>query len=313
MNRTELGAALRALRQASGKEVKTVARSAVMSTAKLSKIENGRVAVATADVERILTALGVSPENKAEYLAVARAQATEATAWRLFRRMGYHKKQEQIRALESSMTLLRLFQPSLVPGLLQTPEYIRAVLEPKGLTDEQLSRTVSARIERQRVLYETGKTLRFVITEPVLRWRLLLPAAMMAGQLDRIVSVSRLPNVDVRVVSLDTPQRDVPGHSFVIRDDRVVTVETTHAEMIVTDPRELANAPERDAEWVAAMLRRFGISPEGEAHAAPASTVNGVVRDGRGQAPSGHETAPGEGEPPQNGGLGGVGRLSAED
>lgn len=174
---------------------------------------------------------------KAEYLAVARAQATEATAWRLFRRMGYHKKQEQIRAC--SMTLLRLFQPSLIPGLLQTPEYIRAVLEPKGLTDEQLSRTVSARIERQRVLYDTSKALHFVVTEPVLRWRL-LPPAMMAGQLDRIVSVSRLPNVDVRVVPLDAPQRDVPGHSFVIRDDRVVTVETTHAEVVVTDQRDVS-------------------------------------------------------------------------
>lgn len=239
MNQAELGAALRALRQAAGKEAKAVARSAVMSTAKLSKIENGRVAPATADVERILTALDVSPEIKAEYLAVARAQATEATAWRLFRRMGYHKKQEQIRALESSMTLLRLFQPSLVPGLLQTPEYIRAVLEPKDLTDEQLSRTVSARIERQRVLYDTSKALHFVVTEPVLRWRL-LPPAMMAGQLDRIVSVSRLPNVDVRVVPLDAPQRDVPGHSFVIRDDRVVTVETTHAEVVVTDPRDVS-------------------------------------------------------------------------
>jgi len=215
------------------------ARATGMSQSKLSKIENGRVAPATADVERILTALDVSPEIKAEYLAVARTQATEATAWRLFRRMGYHKKQEQIRALESSMTLLRLFQPSLVPGLLQTPEYIRAVLEPKGLTDEQLSRTVSARIERQRVLYDTGKVLHIVVTEPVLRWRL-LPPAMMAGQLDRIVSVSRLPNVDVRVVPLDAPQRDVPGHSFVIRDDRVVTVETTHAEVVVTDPRDVS-------------------------------------------------------------------------
>lgn len=61
MNQAELGAALR---QASGKEAKAVARSAVMSTAKLSKIENGRVAPATADVERILTALDVSPEIK---------------------------------------------------------------------------------------------------------------------------------------------------------------------------------------------------------------------------------------------------------
>ncbi|MFE3430041.1 helix-turn-helix domain-containing protein [Streptomyces sp. NPDC059171] len=239
MNRTELGAALRALRQASGMEAKAVARSAVMSTPKLSKIENGHVAPSVVDVERILTALGVSPEVKAEYMAAARAQATEATAWRLFRRMGFHRKQEQIRALEDSMKLLRLFQPSLVPGLLQTPEYVRAVLQPKGLSEEQLSRTIGARIERQSVLYDANKSLCFVITEPVLRWRL-LSAAMMAGQIDRIVSVSRLPNVDIRVVPLDSPQTDVPGHSFVIRDDRMVTVETTHAEVVVTDPRDVS-------------------------------------------------------------------------
>lgn len=239
VNRTELGAALRALRLASGKEAKAVARSAVMSNPKLSKIENGHVAPTVADVERILTALEVSAEVKSEYMAVARAQATEATAWRLFRRMGYHRKQEQIRALENSMKLLRLFQPSLVPGLLQTPEYIRAVLGRKDLSEDQLSRTVGARIERQAVLYDASKTLRFIVTEPVLRW-LILPPPMMAGQLDRIISVSRLPNVDVRVVLLGRPQKDVPGHSFVIRDDRVVTVETTHAELMVTDPRDVS-------------------------------------------------------------------------
>ncbi|MEU8775047.1 helix-turn-helix transcriptional regulator [Streptomyces sp. NPDC048606] len=239
MNRTELGSALRALRRASGKEAKAVARSAVMSTAKLSKIENGHVAPGVVDVERILTALEVSERVKAEYMAAARAQATEATAWRLVRRMGFHRKQEEIRALEASMGLLRLFQPSLVPGLLQTPEYARAVLRGKGLSEDRLARTVGARIERQQVLYDADKQLRFVITEPVLRWRI-LPPAMMAGQLDRIASVSRLPNVDVRIVPLDRPQTDVPGHSFVIRDDRMVTVETTHAEVVVTDPRDVA-------------------------------------------------------------------------
>lgn len=238
MNRGELGAALRALRQASGKEAKAVARSAVMSTSKLSKIETGRAAPSVADVERILTALGVSEEVKAEYMAAARAQATEATAWRLYRRLGFHRKQEQIRALEESMTLLRLFQPSLIPGLLQTPEYVRAVLSSTGLGEDTLDRTVAARIARQSVLYETGKDLRFVITEAVLRWRL-LPPLMMAGQLGRLVSASRLPGVDIRVVPLSAPQRDAQGHSFVIRDDRMVTAETTHAEVMVTDPRDV--------------------------------------------------------------------------
>ena len=210
-----------------------------MSTSKLSKIENGHTAPTVGDVERILTAIGVSEAVKAEYMAAARAEATEATAWRLYRRLGFHRKQQQIRALDATMSLMRLFQPSLIPGLLQTPEYARAVFARKDLTEEQLSRAVSGRLDRQRVLYDAGKDLRFVITEPVLRWEL-VPPPMMAGQLDRLISVSRLPNVDVRVVPLTGCHGDVPGHSFVIRDDRSVTVETVHAELIVTDPRDIA-------------------------------------------------------------------------
>ncbi|WP_457031143.1 helix-turn-helix domain-containing protein [Kitasatospora sp. P5_F3] len=239
VNSTDIGAALREMREASGKEAKAVSRGALMSPSKLSKIETGKAPASVADVERILTAIGVSEEIKAKYMAAARAQATEATAWRLYRRLGFHRKQQQIRALDESMGALKLFQPSLIPGLLQTPEYVRAVLSRKNLGDDALVRTIAARLDRQQVLYDSTKVLRFVITESVLRWRL-LPAAMMAGQLDRLISVSRLPNVDIRIVPLDMKQADAPGHSFVIRDDRIVTVETVHAEMIVTDPRDVA-------------------------------------------------------------------------
>ncbi|MFB7613180.1 helix-turn-helix domain-containing protein [Kitasatospora sp. NPDC056181] len=238
MNRSRLGTALRELRQTSGKEAKVVARGAVMSPSKLSKIETGKVPPTVVDVERILAAMGVSEEVKAAYMATARAEATETTAWRLIRRLGYHRKQQQIKALDDSTRLLRLFQPSLVPGLLQTPEYVRAVFGRRDLTEEQLSRAVAARLARQQSLYDATKTLQFVITEPVLRWRL-VPPAMMAGQLDRITSVSRLPHVDIRIVPLAAPQVDVPAHSFAIRDDRMVTVETVHAEVMVTDPRDV--------------------------------------------------------------------------
>ncbi|MGW4381226.1 helix-turn-helix domain-containing protein [Kitasatospora sp. NPDC004531] len=239
MNRTNLGTALRALREASGKEAKAVARSALMSPSKLSKIETGKAPAGALDVERILTAIGVSDEVKSQYLAAAREAATEATAWRLVRRLGYHRKQQQIRALDESMTLLRLFQSSLIPGLLQTPEYVRAVLARKNLGADTLAKTIAARLERQQVLYDSSKKLQFIITESVLRWRL-LPPAMMAGQLDRIISLSRLPNVDIRIVSLAADQVDAPGHSFAIRDNRIVTVEAIHAEIVVTDPKDVA-------------------------------------------------------------------------
>ncbi|GGY66451.1 transcriptional regulator [Streptomyces olivaceoviridis] len=239
MNRAELGSALRALRQASSKEARAIARSAAMSASKLSKIENGSVMPSVVDVEHILTAIGVSEDVKAEYMSVARAAATEATAWRLYRRLGYHRKQQQIQAIESRTTLLRLFQPTLVPGLLQTPEYVRAVLGRKQLTPDQLARAVGARLARQSILYEPGRQLRFIVTESVLRWRILSPL-MMAGQLDRLISVSRLPGVDLRVVPLSARQTDFANHSFSIKDDRMVTVETVHAELAVTDPRDVA-------------------------------------------------------------------------
>ncbi|MFI1353327.1 helix-turn-helix domain-containing protein [Streptomyces sp. NPDC020898] len=238
MNRAQLGSALRALRVASGREAKAVARSALMSPSKLSKIENARLAASATDVERILTALGVSAEVKAEYTEAARASATEATAWRLLKRIGVHKGQQAAKALEAQMAMLRLFQPALVPGLLQTPEYIRAVLRRHDLSEDALTRTINGRLERQAVLYDNSKSLRFVITEPVLRWRI-VPPQMMAAQLDRIVSMSRLPHVDIRVVPLRIQQHDIANHAFVIRDDSMVTIETVHAEVVVTDPKDV--------------------------------------------------------------------------
>ncbi|MYU23542.1 helix-turn-helix transcriptional regulator [Streptomyces sp. SID8352] len=239
MNRSELGSALRALRLASGKEAKAVARGAAMSASKLSKIENGGVVPSVVDVEHILGSLEVSESVKAEYMSAARAAATEATAWRLYRRLGYHRKQQQIQAAEARTKVLRLFQPALVPGLLQTPEYVQAVLGRKRLGEEQLARAVGARLARQRILCESGRHLRFVVTEQVLRWRI-VPDLMMAAQLDRLVTVSRLPGVDLRVVPLAVPQEDFASHSFSIKDDRMVTVETVHAELAVTDPRDVA-------------------------------------------------------------------------
>ncbi|MEV6121987.1 helix-turn-helix transcriptional regulator [Streptomyces sp. NPDC052077] len=238
MNRAQLGAALRALRQASGKEAKAVARGALMSPSKLSKIENAKLAPSATDVERILIAIGVSPEIKAEYTEAARSAGTETTEWRLLKRVGVHKGQQEVKALEAQMSVLRMFQPALVPGLLQTPEYIRAVLQRHDLSDDTLARTISGRLERQAILHDNSRSLRFVITEPVLRWRI-VPPPVMAAQLNRIVSVSRLSHVDIRVVPLSIQQHDAANHSFAIRDNRMVTVETVHAEVLVTDPRDV--------------------------------------------------------------------------
>ncbi|MCF2529818.1 helix-turn-helix domain-containing protein [Yinghuangia soli] len=248
MNR-DIGAALRALRSASGLTAATLARRAAMSAGKLSKIENGRVRPTAADVELLLTALGVSDEARGEFVAAVRAAATEATAWRLLRRMGPSKHQQAIRALEAQTTTLRLFQGQLIPGLLQTPEYASAVLSlPPGLPEQTKAATLAARLARQTILYEEGRTFHFLVCEHVLRWLICTPTVM-AVQLDRLVSLSRLPAVRIGVLPLAARMPDFPMTCFSLHDTRLVLVETFHAEITTTDPS--------DVQTYAATFERF--------------------------------------------------------
>ncbi|MGW4032804.1 helix-turn-helix domain-containing protein [Streptomyces sp. NPDC004838] len=238
MNGTDLGRALRRLRETSGKQAKVVARSAVMSPSKLSKIENGALAPSVLDVERVLTALGVSEEVKAELTAAARRVSTEATAWRIYRRTGLHKHQETIRAIEAQTTLLRIFQPSCIPGLLQTPEYVRGVQQGSQLTDDALEKMIGARLRRQEVLYDRSREFSFLITESVLRWKL-IRAPMMAAQLDKLITMSRMPNITIGVVPLSAAMPCLPTSSFALFDFRMVIVEIPHAEITTSEQRDI--------------------------------------------------------------------------
>ncbi|MBW5483138.1 helix-turn-helix domain-containing protein [Streptomyces bambusae] len=238
MNRTDLGKALRELRVASGKQAKAVARSAVMSPSKLSKIENGALPPSVLDVERILEALEVSAEVRAELAEAARRVATEATAWRIHRRTGLHKHQEEIQAVEAQTTLLRVFQPSCIPGLLQTPEYVRGVQQGSELTDDALEKMIGARLRRQEILYSGARNFRFLITESVLRWRL-IPPPMMATQLDKLITMSRMPNIEIGVVPLSAPMPGLPTSSFVLFDRRLAVIEIPHAEITTSEVRDI--------------------------------------------------------------------------
>ncbi|MGW2056976.1 helix-turn-helix domain-containing protein [Streptomyces sp. NPDC001840] len=234
-----MGITLRALRTASGLTAETVARRAAMSAGKLSKIETGKVRPNVTDVELILTAVGVSGEAKAEFLKAARADATETTVWRELRRMGHWKHQQAIEAIEARTTVLKLFQGQAVPGLLQTPEYVSAVFSrSRELPDEAKARTIAARLARQTALYEPGRSFRFLVCEHVLRWLICEPVVM-AIQLDRIVSLSRLPNVSLGVIPLAGRMPDFPMTCFSLFDDRLVKVETFHAEVTTSEPRDV--------------------------------------------------------------------------
>ncbi|MBT2488117.1 helix-turn-helix domain-containing protein [Streptomyces sp. ISL-96] len=264
-----LGTALRTLREASGLTGDVVARRASMSAGKLSKLETGKVRPTVQDVDLILTALGISAEAKEQFLATARTEATEATAWRLLRRMGPWKHQKTIQAIEASTSALRLFQGQLIPGLLQTPEYANAVFSlPPALPDETRVKTVAARLERQAALYDPDRSFHFLICEHVLRWLISEPL-IMALQLDRLVSFSRLPNVAMGVVPLAGRMPDFPMTCFSLHDDRLVIVETFHSEITTRDPKDVQT-------YVDTFERFSSVALHGD----PMRTLVDSIRDG---------------------------------
>ena len=101
-----------------------------------------------------------------------------------------------------------------------------------------IAKAVAAKLERQAVLHEPGKRFCFLLTESAVRWQL-GPPAVMALQLDRLVSLLQLPTVAIGVLPLD---RQVPNgayHTFVTYDRRLVTVELFTGQLMLRDPKDV--------------------------------------------------------------------------
>jgi hypothetical protein len=215
------------------------------SQSKVSRIELGTAIPSLPEVTAWASALGASTGVHDSLIALAEAAFTEAQSWRDASRRRPHA-QDEIRVLESRTRMLRTFQPSVVPGLLQTAEYARRVFSffPATLAASDIPAAVAGRLNRQLALYETDRNFSFLITEAALRWRP-GPPELMVAQLDRIASVSTLDNVSVGVIPLGAQAVTTLTHTFVIyegRDeqDTLVEVDTIHAQLLVKRPGDVA-------------------------------------------------------------------------
>lgn len=207
-----------------------------MSQSQISKFETGKKTPKLVDVERILRALDAPPELVAEVTALARIANTEWQDKRSSWRRGMEKRQTELASLESDATELRYFLPAMVTGLLATPEYIRASL---SHTPGDPSKTITRKLERQAVLYDTTKTFTFLLTEQAIRWAV-VPRSAQAIQIDRLTSVSHLPNIRMGVIPIGAVTPRGPMNTFTVYDDRLATVENFTGRMIFRDPRDIS-------------------------------------------------------------------------
>jgi transcriptional regulator with XRE-family HTH domain len=207
-----------------------------MSQSKISKIETGKLLPSVVDVERILEAVNAPTELREEIVTLARLANTEFQDVRSLLRKGLDKRQNELASLEASSKELRYFLPSMITALISTPEYIRASL---AHSPGDHSKAVAKKLERQAVLYDETKRFSFVLTESAARWPL-CPPALMALQVDRLVSLSHLPNVQIGVIPLSPLAPRGPMNTFTVYDSRLVTAETFSGAIMMRDPRDVA-------------------------------------------------------------------------
>jgi len=231
----ELAGALREARKRAGLTGDRLAARCGISQSKISKIETGKVLPSASDVERISSALGVDTERQQELVGLARLANTEFQSVRAGLRRGLHQKQRELAALEADAHHIRFFLPLMITGLLQTPEYARASLANFPGDHPQ---AVAKRLDRQARLYDTTKKFTFVLTEAAVRWRLCEPPVM-AVQMDRLASLSSLPNIRLGIITLDTHVPDGALNTFTIYDERLATAETFGGVIVMRDPRDV--------------------------------------------------------------------------
>jgi uncharacterized protein DUF5753 len=138
--------------------------------------------------------------------------------------------QNEIAELDEKTRLFRAFEATFIPGLLQTEGYARARFD--------INEAVRIRVKRQDILYRTDKRFHFVLTEAALRYRL-CSSAVMLGQLDRLMSLSQLPNVRLGIIGFETQYVVAPAHGFWLLDNDRVMVETFSAELNLAQPQEI--------------------------------------------------------------------------
>lgn len=236
-----LAAELRQARELGGVSGRELARRIGISQSKVSRIESGTSLPSGPQVTAWAESVGAPAEIAQRLARLTEAAFAESRL----------DVQGEIADMESQAALIRAFQPSLVPGLLQTAEYARRVfaLFDPPYAKADIPALIASRLDRQLALYDETRGFEFLITEAALRWRP-GPARILRGQLDRIATLGSLSNVRIGIIPLAVEATVSSAHSFVILEseasprqessDGQVTVEVAHANLSVKDPRSLA-------------------------------------------------------------------------
>ena len=215
VQRMLVGARLRRLRTELGLTREEAAQAIRASEWKIHRLENGQVGFKDRDIIDLLARYQVTdPAEVAEFLTLAR-EANTPGWWQHYGDVLPSWFRTYV-DLEQAATLIRSYEGQFVPGLLQTDDYMRAVVRGAHLEEsgEEVGRRVRLRMARQILLTrQDPPRLWAVVDEAALR-RPVGGQEVMRGQLERLIEATKLPNVTLQILPFDSGAHPAMVGSF---------------------------------------------------------------------------------------------------
>jgi transcriptional regulator with XRE-family HTH domain len=245
VRRRRLALELRRLREAAKLTCEEVADHLECSASKISRVETGRVSVSPRDVRDMLELYGV-PGGQRESLVQLARDSRQKGWWHAFS----DSMQPQFATyvgLESAASEIRIYEVSLIPELLQTEDYARAVIRSGMMSSpgEDVERQVALRMARQpAITRDDPPKVWAVLDEAALRRQVGGPG-LMRLQLEHLLAQASLPNVAVQVIPFGGGAHPAMGRPFIILvfpervDTDVVYLEDLTSALYVEDVAEV--------------------------------------------------------------------------
>ncbi|WP_448315379.1 helix-turn-helix domain-containing protein [Streptomyces sp. CO7] len=244
VRRRRLGQELRRLREQKGMTAEEVAERLLVSQSKISRLENGRRSISQRDVRDLCGVYEVDDQRMVESLMEMAKDSRQQGWWHSFGDIPY----SVYIGLETDAASLRIYDPQVVPGLLQTRRYAESLIT--GALPEtaaaDIEKRVQVRLRRQQRINARENPLRLwtVLDEAALR-RMVGNQAVMREQLEHLVEQSSMPHVTVQVIPFDLGAHPGLNGQYAIlefpdaSDSSVVYIEGVTSDLYLEKPNDV--------------------------------------------------------------------------
>jgi transcriptional regulator with XRE-family HTH domain len=234
-----LARALRHLREEAHLTIEDVAEKLEISASTVSRMETAQVGVRPRDLRFLLDMYQVSEAERDQLLQIARERRQQRW-WREYADLA----NIHFAGLEADASIIWQYSTQLIPGLLQTEAYARAVLQAIRLDAKpgDIERRLELRIHRQELLASEHPPEYWVVLDEAVMRRQVGGPAVMAEQLGELIEAAKRPNVTLQVLPFTSGEHAGMDGEFTIfhyresADPDVVYIENTGSDLYLEAP-----------------------------------------------------------------------------